>query len=80
MLYGVDELPYQDGELTILSLSPDGMVKLSYQGVPITLKSREEWVNTTSKKDVQQYGTVNLTITDRITNYGILYKSQIEKW
>ena len=80
MLYGVYELPYQDGELTILSLNPDGTVKLSYQGVSITLKSGEEWVNTTSEKDVQQYGTANLTITDRITNYGILYKSQIEKW
>jgi hypothetical protein len=80
MLYGVDELPYQEGELTILSVDLEGMVKLSYQGVPITLKSGEEWVDTTSKNDVQQYGTVNLTITDRITNYGILYKSQIEKW
>lgn len=84
MLYGVYELPYQHYELIILYLDIDGTVHLRYRNVSITLKSGEEWVNTSSRIDVQQFGNersiANLTMTDRIMNHGILHKSTIERW
>ena len=82
MLYGVYELPYDHHEFRILYIDFDGTAYLLYKNVSIPLKSGEEWVNITSRTDIQQFGdqqgVANLITTDRITNYGIMNKSKIE--
>jgi hypothetical protein len=84
VLSGVYELPYEHDGLKIVKIEPDGTAHIEYNGVSIILNTGEELVNTISKIDAQQFGDqigkANLTITDRIVNYGILDKSKIEKW
>jgi len=79
-LSGVYELPYEKGGITILKIDSDGTAYIVYKGVSIILKNDEEWVNITSRVDIQETGKAKLTETDKIVNYGILDKSKIEKW
>lgn len=78
-LKAVYELPFEQRGLEIVNVEPDGTAHLKYNGLSIILKSGEKWVNTTTKIDTQNSCKRNLTITDRIVNYGILDKSKIKK-
>jgi len=84
VLSGVYELPYENNGFRIVKIEPDGTAHIEYNDLSIILKGGEEWVDITSRIDTQQFGDqigkANLTITDKIVNYGILDKSKIEKW
>lgn len=78
MLYGVYQLPYQSGNITILNIDVNGIVYLEYKDGLIVLEEGEKWEDTVSKTDVTSSGTAEFTITDSIKNYGFLEKSKIE--
>lgn len=82
-LSGVYELPYKEDKFRILKIDSNGTAYLEYKKVSIILRSGEEWTNITSKISISDYkgqtSKANLTITNKIINYGILNKSKIEQ-
>jgi hypothetical protein len=84
-LSGIYKLPYTDG-IKISEIDSNGTVYLEYNNESIILKSGETWVNVTSRIEILQLSgqinkaKVNVTITDKIVNYGILDKSKILIW
>jgi len=81
-LYGVYELPYAKGKFEIKEIESDGTVHIQYNDSLIVLKSNEEWVGISSEIDTQDFGEgiakANIITTDKIVNYGIIGKSEIE--
>jgi hypothetical protein len=74
-------IPYEAGVFRIIEISNDGTAHLEYTGTPIVLKNGGEWSKVTSTIVTNEHNgqtvRAKLTITDRITNYGILDKSKI---
>lgn len=83
-LTGIYELPYEKGAFKITDVESNGTVHLLYKDASIVLSVDEEWINVTSKIDTQDFGEgvakANLITTDKFVNYGIIEKSNIEKW
>lgn len=77
MLHGVYQLPYESGNVTILSIDVNGAVYLEYRNNLIILEKGQKWEDTVSKTDVTSSGTAELTTGDSIKNYGFLEKSKI---
>lgn len=81
-LYGVYELPYAKGKFEIKEIESNGTVHIQYNDSLIILKSNEEWVGISSEIDTQDFGEgiakANIITTDKIVNYGIIGKSEIE--
>jgi hypothetical protein len=78
-------LPRTMGDnLTIISITPEGIVTLDYQNTTITLKPKERWsVNTTPEIRNGAPGypalkcTEEIVITDSIYNAGLFNKQKI---
>lgn len=78
---GVYGFPYaSDDGMTVLSINSDGTAYLTYDGKPVILGPKETWYdNRTTTEDVLPYNanssarplTVNVSVSDRIVNYGI---------
>jgi hypothetical protein len=84
MLNGAYALPYTQSGLTISSVKENGAVTIEYENGTILLSPGENWTLTTSEiRTVESYdgnqSRINVTTTDRLVNYGLLNKKDIEK-
>jgi hypothetical protein len=83
-LTGIYELPYEQGAFKIIDVESNGTVHIMYNDSLIVLNIDEEWINITSRIDTQDFGEgiakANLITADKFVNYGIIEKSDIEKW
>jgi hypothetical protein len=81
-LYGAYELPYNTDNITIKSVDKEGTVYLDYDGKPLVLESGATWYNNSSRiqiihftnSTVDQDIKVNISVMDRIRNFGIFTK------
>jgi hypothetical protein len=77
-LSGVKSFPYKFNNLfSIDSLKPDGTVAITYNGKSLTVTAGENWFNNTSYTDSTIDCKVDISVTDRISNFGFLRRDQI---
>lgn len=83
-LHGIYNLPYTLGNIEIQNLGEDGSVSFRYNGLQKTLLSEEEWITEISKIDTIEFdgqiSIIETNITETISNFGILKKSDIISW
>lgn len=81
-LYGAYGLPYNKNNITIKSIDDKGAVSLDYEGELLILESGDSWYHNSSSiqtihftnDTADEYVKVNISITDRFTNFGIFTK------
>lgn len=81
-LYGAYELPYDKNNITVQSVDKEGTVHLDYYGKPLVLESGALWYNNSSRielihftnETVDEYIKVNISVVDRLRNFGIYTK------
>jgi hypothetical protein len=82
-LLGIYKLPYNLENFKIENVESNGTIHFQYKDSTIVLKSKEEWLDTTTYVDIQnnsgEIAKARLTNIDRFVNYGIIEKSKIEK-
>lgn len=78
---GIYRFPYDSDRLRILTVDGDGVAYIVYKGQPVILNPNEVWYDNQTitetvlaNKTLDQTVQVNLTIIDRIRNYGIYEK------
>ncbi len=88
-LFGIYKLPftsqgYDTPQLTVLNIYENGGIEIEYRNEHLTLQSGEKWEKKITEFDnfeQNEYkGTIKLILTDIIFNYGVLDKSNINKW
>ncbi len=83
-LTGVYEIPYQKEDFELLKLDDKGNIVFTYKGEAHNLDAGKEWVLETTRMDTVdvegQMSISKITETNRITNYGLLNKSDISVW
>ncbi len=76
---GIYHFPYtSEGDVVVLAVDGDGVAYLIYNSQPVILKPGEVWYDNQSYSDTlrsytnpDEMVTINITVIDRITNYGI---------
>lgn len=83
-LTGVYEIPFERGNFELLKLENNGNIVFTYKDEAHSLKPGEEWISETTRMDTIDFGEElsisEITKIDRITNFGILKKENIEVW
>lgn len=82
-LMGIYELPFSLENFKIEQVEENGTIHFLYNDSTIVLKSNEEWVNKSTRIDIQnnsgEVAKAQLTTTNSFINHGIIEKSKIEK-
>lgn len=81
-LYGAYELPYKKDNITIERVDRGGTVYLDYNGELLVLNPGDIWYNNSSRIEIIHFTNstvdenikVNISVTDRIRNFGIFTK------
>jgi len=83
-LSGVYEVPYERESFELLKLDEDGTVVIIYDDEVLSLAAGEEWINTSTRLDTttvdNEISISAITTSNRITNYGFQYQSDISVW
>ncbi|HEY3362883.1 MAG TPA: hypothetical protein VGK06_13995 [Methanosarcina sp.] len=81
-LYGAYELPYKKDNITIKKVDKKGTAYLDYNGKPLVLGPGDTWYNNRSRIEIIHFTNstvdedvkVNISVMDRIRNFGIFTK------
>ena len=81
-LYGAYELPYKKDNITIKKVDKKGTAYLDYNGKPLVLGPGDTWYNNSSRIEIIHFTNstvdedikVNISVMDRIRNFGIFTK------
>ncbi|BBL64216.1 hypothetical protein [Methanosarcina mazei] len=81
-LYGAYELPYKKDNITIKRVDRKGTVYLDYNGESLVLNPGDIWYNNSSRIEIIHFTNstvdenvkVNISVMDRIRNFGIFTK------
>jgi hypothetical protein len=81
-LYGAYELPYKKDNITIKRVDRKGTVYLDYNGESLVLSPGDIWYNNSSRIEIIHFTNstvdedvkVNISVMDRIRNFGIFTK------
>jgi hypothetical protein len=81
-LYGAYELPYKKDNITIKRVDRKGTVYLDYNGEALVLNPGDIWYNNSSRIEIIHFSNstvdedvkVNISVMDRIRNFGIFTK------
>lgn len=81
-LYGAYELPYKKDNITIKKVDKKGTAYLDYNGKPLVLGPGDTWYNNSSRIEIIHFTNstvdedvkINISVVDRIRNFGIFTK------
>ncbi len=83
-LFGVYGFPFEDGELMIAGIDPNGSARMTYRDEKLIIESHEEWIHTVTNRDTvatpQGPAIADFTTTIRIINHGVMDKGLIRTW
>lgn len=84
-LSGIYEVPYQRGNFELLKVDDDGSVVFLYDDEAISLAPGEIWINEITSYDTTFWengnqSIVELSESNRITNFGLIEKDNIISW
>lgn len=83
-LSAVYAIPYERGNFELLKTDADGSIIAIYKDEVVNIAVGEEWILETIRKDTMEFdgqtSITEITNTERITNFGILSKSDITSW
>lgn len=83
-LSGIYQIPFKHQNFEVLKLDEDGTVFFIYKDEVYNLAPGEEWNSEISRMNTipidEELSISKITETDRITNYGLLKKSDIIEW
>lgn len=79
-IFGVFRLPYKRDVVILSSINADESISMKYKDSVFVLPKGHESETVTSRLDTLGTAVVLFTTTERITNYGLQLKSNIQKW
>lgn len=78
ILNGAYRLPCSFGAFTVEGFTDDGAVHLKYKNDTLVLEPGERWTDIRTVNETTSTYSIEKTVTETITYYGIMQKSQIQ--